>query len=316
MLQVLESVKAARPQASTEKEEAQTVSSPSLLATIRVTQSKFKVDDFIDIQPNPRQRDTERHLQKALKKHFRKASPTHRRVNVASLVGVLYKVDGHTRALAWQLGLLERPDSLNADVYHCKTIEEVKELYSHFDTPDQMEDTPDRTSGALREAGIVLKSPMLRQYKFAGALRAASRCFGGAECADVYTNVREFAEEIKLLDTIEPSADLFKVGVTAGAVIALRKHGDKILPFFDRYNQNLGRTADGEGDAVAALRETVLAKKGKSGFSQTIELASKVISTCETFLVDGRYVMGKSGPKALKKSKMAGYLKNKRKLAA
>src|SRR4029077_6653573 len=77
---------------------------------------EMSVADWIQVAPNPRQRDTEKHARKA--KHLMTPQPTHRRVSMAMTPdGRKWKLDGHTRALLWSRNQVERPESLNVSVF-------------------------------------------------------------------------------------------------------------------------------------------------------------------------------------------------------
>src|SRR5260370_461566 len=60
---------------------------------------ELTVAEWLEIPDNPRQRDTERHLQRA--KHLMTPAPTHRRVAMAQATtdDRRWKLDGHTRAI-------------------------------------------------------------------------------------------------------------------------------------------------------------------------------------------------------------------------
>lgn len=286
--------------------------SPDLLDQVLVTQETLTVEDFIKITVHPRQRDTERRLAKALKNHLSQPSPVHQRVNIAVFNGERFKLDGHTRALAWSLGKLKAPKNLKADIYHCNTQAILLELYNHFDNKSAVETTPDILSGALRQAGLEVKSEVLKRYSFATALQVASRAFGVEECTNPYVNVLEFAEELKKLDSIDPTHSTFRVGVIAGAIILLRKHGDKILPFLQAYNENAGVKSTTDCDAAYALYDIATrGGKGRSGFSRTLELAGKTLSCGDRYLAGERYAVTKTGV-TVKISKIAGYLKGRK----
>ncbi|MBD9511522.1 hypothetical protein IB265_32725 [Ensifer sp. ENS10] len=277
-----------------------------LLDRIVVTQETMTVSAFVAIKEHPRQRDTERHLKLALKKHLSAPSPVHSRVNVAVLDGTKFKLDGHTRSLAWDRGLLKAPSNVKADVYHCETMDDLLELYTHFDNKSAVETTPDKLSGALRQAGITVTSEALAKYSFATALQVASRSVGG-ESTDLYKNAEEFKAEIATLDAIMPVSSIFRVGVIAGAIMLLRKHGDKIKPFLKALNENTGVKTPNECDPAYALTDLILRQaKGRGGFSRTLELAGKTISCGDRALRGENYAVTPKGV-SVKVTKISGY---------
>lgn len=285
------------------------------LESIVTTERKLTVAEFHAFPPHPRQRDTERHLAEAIKKHLSKPSPTHKRVAIAIFDGTTYKVDAHTRDLAWERGLLPKPEYLRADVFHCETFDQLLTLYGHFDNKAAVETVPDMLSGGLRQYGVELNSPALKAAKFASAMQAASRAFGDGETTDVYQNVAEFAPELQLLDTIDPQTNVFRVGVIGGALLCLRKFGAAALPFFEAYNENEGVKSATECDAVQALRDLISrpSSKGRMGFARTLELTQRAYSCCANYLKGETYAVSQNGV-SVRATKLHGLLKGKRRL--
>ncbi|QNH71651.1 hypothetical protein V1VFAS_121 [Rhizobium phage V1VFA-S] len=289
-----------------EHEAAPAVEELDLIDRILVTQETMTVPAFVAINDHPRQRDTERHLKSAIKKHLAQPSPVHKRVNIAVFEGVRYKLDGHTRSMAWDRGLLKAPKEVKADIYHCETRDDLLEIYSHFDNKAAVETTPDKLSGALRQAGVAVVSEALAKYSFATALQVASRALGG-ECTDLYKNAEEFKTEIAMLDAISPVSSIFRVGVIAGAIILLRKHGTKIVPFLGALNSNSGVKTTAECDPIYALSDVILRQnKGRGGFSRTLELAGKAVSCGDRSLRGENYVVTPKGV-SVKVTKISSY---------
>lgn len=297
----------------------------SMLARIYHYVTDATVEAWIKLPEHTRQRDINRRLTYALSHHFQTASPDMAIVKAIEYDGVIYKGDGHTRAEAWKRGLLERPSTLTVIIFRCGNQEDFLELYTHFDSLDAVEKTGDILSGALRQNGITPKSKLILNYKFAAALRVATRCFG-TECTDVYLNVDEFAKEIRTLDDRDYSARDLGVGVMAGYFALRRKHGDKIDPFFDKYVSRSGNKSGSEVDGVQLLDIITTTPKSGSGNSLTIPLAEMTIACGELWLADKQAKLYKEPhlrdndgsvlvvPRVAKVEpvKLAGYLKGKR----
>lgn len=87
---------------------------------------KMLVEDWIAVDANPIQRDTERHAAKA--KHLRVFHPTHSVVSAAELPsGKLIKLDGHTRALMWRRKEIPAPTQVTVVCYQVKDKAEAEQ---------------------------------------------------------------------------------------------------------------------------------------------------------------------------------------------
>ena len=199
---------------------------------------EMPVSEWIAMTDHPRQRDTERHSRKSHWKLARRAqgpvAETLRWVIAADFTGTLYKVDGHTRAYLWDNKLLPVPKTVFATIYRCQTISDVNEVYGVFDTQIASETLYDQVTGAFREQGLTIKSKRLRAGTIVDALSIARRAqAGGKEDFDLYEAVAYFAQELRLLDSVDPQPDQFHTGVVSAALLALALT-PKTLDFFAR----------------------------------------------------------------------------------
>lgn len=138
---------------------------------IKITTKKMSVEDFIAIKTNPLQRDTERHAvlsNRAGYGHLSKHHPSHAKVSIAELPnGKQIKLDGHCRSFLWDVESLEAPQQLSVDIYPCKTMAEVHDLYLTFDSTVATETQIDQLFGAMRSKNF---TPSTRLFQQSGAL--------------------------------------------------------------------------------------------------------------------------------------------------
>lgn len=168
----------------------------------RPTTMRMSVKAWCAVPENLRQRDTEKHAKKASRPggHLREASPAHAQVFAAKLPnGQLIKLDGHTRALLWELGELEAPEQVLVTVISVRDMEHAKELYNHFDNAQAMETTQDKLSGALHEHGIVLQSGCFLKL-YASSLMEAHRLLFPGKSADLYEVAGVWKPVLEALD--------------------------------------------------------------------------------------------------------------------
>jgi hypothetical protein len=251
------------------------------MATVKMT-----VGDWIQVRDNPRQRNTERHLAKA--KHLMKPHPTHAFVAAAKLPdGTLIKLDGHTRALAWERRMVDRPAHVEVTVIPVKSVEEAKELYTHYDSKNALETATDRISGGFNEIGFEPKSALLRSGRIGSALRVAWIAAHGwakdSAARDTYQMVNEFAAEILALDDMELGKSAASSGIIAAFVLSYRKYGDECLPFWHAVFGNGGVKANGQMDAVQALSELLLQRKGLHGQSAAMDICARALHAYEKY---------------------------------
>jgi len=273
--------------------------------------TSMAVDEFIKITDHPRQRDTVRHAAMAKKKHLKESSPTQQRVSVAIHEGKSYKLDGHTRAYLWASGELGKPKTLQVDVYDCRTPEELLEIYNHFDNKNAVETISDMLSGAVRQAGITFQSSLMKKHMFTAAMRLAYSFSPGnsmnAKTISTYELVHIFKDELILLDSIDPSPTIFKAYMITGALLGLKKHGKKALPFFSAVNNNRGTKGPSVCDPVQALWDIVHRRIGASNGSQHMyESAAQVISCLERHLNKQTYMVTRSGV-SVKRTDLSSY---------
>lgn len=225
-----------------------------------VTTKMISVDEFIPIPDNPRQRDTERHAAKAVRRHLKKLSPSHCCVAIASIGGVpVCKLDGHTRAFLWKSGSLEKPKgALIATVFEVRSIEEATELYTHFDNSDAVEGSVDKLSGACRESGVDLKSGLLSRHTFNVAIKFAHQLRSGGPASE-YEIVPKWAKAIQTVDRWNLPANPFRgSGLISLMFIAVASESfqpDTLQEFFTKYAKDMGQKNGKLRDGVQALKE-------------------------------------------------------------
>lgn len=219
----------------------------------------MSIDDWISVPDNPRQRNTERRAQAALK-WLGQPSPTHCRVAMAVLNdGRRFKLDGHTRALLWYRRQAPEPQQLIVDVYLCPNIERVKTLYDELDSVNAVKTPADAVTGAYREHDLQLSNRFLAGGGLKSGLKASYRaCVSTCGDFDINHAVGLFKPELLALDRTEAAARWFKSGLVAAAVITLAASKGGALRFWAAYAAGEGMKCEGRMDAVEALRDRVL----------------------------------------------------------
>jgi hypothetical protein len=240
---------------------------------------------WASIQDNPIQRDTERHALRAVRRHLRSGSETHKSVSAAMLPdGTLVKLDGHTRSLLWQDGRLPSPDFVWCTVYEVPSMEEAAELYKHFDNAGATENAGDRLSGAYRLHDISPKSQLLIN----GGVSSAFGIING-HTPDIYSWVGEFRCELGALDQLEIPLPKMSSPMLAAALLTVKRRKERALHFWAAYVNEHGTRIERESCGVLELLRLVQQWRdrkifGIGGAEMRLAQAGKTLSCCEAWL--------------------------------
>lgn len=249
---------------------------------------KMSVSEWIGVLDNPRQRDTLRHADTAVKKHLKCLSPTHCRVSAAKLPGgTLVKLDGHTRAMLWKDGRLDQPSCVYVDVYHVDSMNEAKELYTHFDAQSAVENAKDKLAGAFRENGIEATSSLLRNGGMFSALRTIDQSKN-----TIYEKVTRWKRELIELDAFGFTHEQYNGGMVFGALALLRVRGsDRMADFLRGVAMNSGTKTEEGSDGIDAICRYVreLPKGTKGGEVRLRDIGCRFINAGEGYLKGTRY---------------------------
>lgn len=255
-------------------------------------QVRLTVEQWRVVPDNPRQRNTELHLSRVIDT-LRNPSPTQMVVAMAvERYGWrrIWKLDGHTRNLLWTKEPHLAPEHLNATIYEVENEAGAAELYTHHDSRSAVETSSDQTFGAYRESGVLVQSKMMRNARIVTALHLAEAAAvgmrGRVPGATPYSLVKNWKNEIELIDTITPVPHWFTHSIFFAAVMTIRRRGAEALSFWDLYNQDKGVKGTEEMDGVEALHRMV---QDHRNCKDKIWLAGRAISCFETWRTHNAY---------------------------
>lgn len=255
--------------------------------------------EWSEIRDNPAQRDTAARASRALKTHLGSPSPTHFRVAAVDVIGIgTFKLDGHTRSFLWDKGEVTPPSELLVDVYVAINVDEAVELYKHFDNKAATENALDRLSGACRVHGFFPKSSLIKLGGVTTALRVLHA--GDWSGFDVYKDIKPWIPALEVTDERMFLNSRMHTGVIAALLCTVRNYGPLILDFWQKYHDGEGTRLGKERDAVQALMEYMLARKGRGmrhvgGPSACIDVTSKALACAESWMRSGTYIGGIKG---------------------
>lgn len=290
------------------KDQPEYIDGAAFVETISMT-----VDEWISVPDCPVQRNTERRA--ATASHLLTPNVTHAHVDMAVLPnGARHKLEGHTRAHLWKLGLAPRPRMLKVNVYACQTVKVVEELYDTFNSSLTSKDQRDKIHGAFGRHGFEPTSELFRGERVAVALRLATRFLKdipakSAESLKVGECVDLLIDEIKILDAIMPRTKRFTQGVIASALISLARYGkrEEVIQFWSRFSENDGRKTSVGMDAVQALEER-LQNTNINGAKGRELVVGICLSALSSYLTGFIYKKGQGGGvKALKLDSVTEY---------
>ena len=272
---------------------------------------KILTEDWIAVQDNPIQRDTEKHACKA--KHLLTPHPTHSVVHAAELPGgKLVKLDGHTRALLWKRRQVAAPMQVTVVFYPVKDMKEAEQLYKDFDSSLAVEGARDKVSGAFGKHNFEPQSGLLQTGSITQALRTAwgvliggsvkTATAGGSstraykdrrsekqiatQATDIYAMIDEFSYELHALDGFGLGSGSITAGLMAAFIISYRKYGHKVTPFWGGVFGGKGSKIDGQMDAIQAVEILMVTNKGKSGRMHVADMSARCLRAVEGWLKD------------------------------
>lgn len=275
---------------------------------------KMSVSEWINVPDNPRQRDTVRHARKAKRTHLATSEEPHQVVMAAMMDGeVRWKLDGHTRAYLWENGELPTPTSkLTVICFSVKNQSEAKRLYLMFDNQAAAENACDRLSGACREHGIPLASPLLRSHKFVLALQCASN---EKQPRREYDYVKMWKDELIELDSWDLGSGSHTSFVSLALVLIANGHQVKAKEFFTKLDKDQGIKDDKGSDGVQALNNHFIERRSgrtTAGWDNIEDLFERSY-TCFLAFAENRRM--KSGPKRIKRETFCKVRKSLPKIA-
>lgn len=266
---------------------------------------KMLTTEWIAVEDNPIQRDTEKHAAKA--KHLMTPHPTHSFVFAAELPsGKLVKLDGHTRALMWKRKDIPAPAQVQVGIIPVKDRAEAEQLYKDFDSRDALETQRDKVSGAFNRHNFEPQSGLVQSGNLTTALRLAYGVLSGGNAktgnqgkssaagsiaqkvsrADVYVMIDEFSYELHALDGFGLRQGAIPGGVIGAFLLSFRKHGHKVTPFWRGVFGNAGSKSGGQMDAIQAVSEMILGRRGSYGGSAQGDMAARCLTGIEKWFKD------------------------------
>lgn len=264
---------------------------------------EITIEELFDIEDCPRQRDTAKRAARA--KHLDLLFPTHLVVSIAELPnGRRIKLDCHTRLYKWASGSTPMPERLLAIVFQVDNMEQALALYTHFDNEVAKETAADKVCGAIRQHSIEVASPFLGDGRLGTPVRYMQRALRVAGYPGIpdtksqefmYTMIAILAEQIMALDSIDPKANKFRGPLATTFMLAHRKHGDIVIPFFKAVNDNAGAEEDGMFCPLQGVKKVFNNTSG-GGQSEHMVRVGKVLRLMETWLKGKRGLCYKKLP--------------------
>jgi hypothetical protein len=234
---------------------------------------EMPLQEWIDMEDHPKQRDTETHARKAARHHLKGYDPVHRCVVAVEFNGRRYKVDGHTRAYLWATNNRLKPSCVLVDVWRARLYDDFMAIYDKFDNHYAVE-TPSETLAAVcKKCGLEMLSSYLRQYKWGTALQMIFQ-FGAARqhrykaYTDAIANVRE---EMRAIDDIGLTGNRVpNIGVVVAAIILFRLYNrDRVHAFFEDWRDTQVIQSGKCRNAIGALEHLIERKRIEGSIAGT-----------------------------------------------
>lgn len=258
---------------------------------MRISTTEMNIKDWISIDDNPVQRDTQIHAKKALKKHLKITAVSHRTVAGAiDATGKQWKLDGHTRSYLWETGELKPDfDTVYVTWFHVQNVDQVIKLYREFDNVNAVETSRESMTGIYKyfdipntglAARINAATALQQIYSGSGTESRNGNSFSSKIRERIYEDgrpfVEPFVEEFKIMASLRrPTQSRFNSGNAAALILTLaadRANNYKTaLNFWEQYVNDEGFMYKGKLNGVAMLSRVmnITTSKGLSKLRQT-----------------------------------------------
>lgn len=259
-------------------------------------------DEWIAVPDCPRQRNTEKRVKKVLRGHLKKASLTQANVTAARLPdGQLVKLDGHTRAYLWEHELLAWPARVVVTVIPAKDMEEVLELYTHYDNSGATEHLADQLSGAMREHGVLLHSGCLSSL-YASSLREVNSLGFSDKGMDLYDIVGRWKPFLLTIDALQYGRVL--AAVQTILLLSFIRYANRtqvfaVREFWDQFFAGSKASQDRRWLPSEALRHVLLVEKKLGAGAQSTDRWMRYAVLALEKHMEQKLYMGKEEPRAL-----------------
>lgn len=283
----------------------------------------YSFEEYLKIQNCPVQRN---HVKRANDKKTRDKlqvlQPQHVYIATAELIedsydptngvtylrGQIFMIDSHTRREFWKLGYSDYvPKNLISQHFKVKSISELRDLYYTFDNSTNTEKSADLAYGACRYLETPLKNHKL--YQVTGITWAGhfydSKQFpktSGYDGNGLIVLYREFAEEIKFLDSISWSNKLdIPHPLKTAALLFLKKHNTETgRAIIDRIFRNRFEGPDDKErvDGVTNLLDWI--KDKNADFASNFKTIP-VLTESFLYWMNQQYLENTSGKERLEK---------------
>jgi hypothetical protein len=229
---------------------------------VEIVVMSFK--DWEALPRNPYERDEEVHARRLRKVFEAGFSADSLIVAAYELNGVVGKVDGHSRTEIWKTWPESaRPKSVIVVKYHCRTMDDVHQIYLHYDNQISTETAADRIRGYLKGQGTwTPRNSLLREGNWSTALNFVLTG-GGKAGKDPMDQAVSVAAELMILDgLVGATKQKFPGFFFAAALMSIVLHGRDVLPFWQAYCEGEGQMAAHRMNGVQCLLEYRKASKG------------------------------------------------------
>jgi hypothetical protein len=244
-----------------------------------IEKREIDVETFLKYPEVPMQRDTEGRAQttKVKKMLSGKVLPVHLDVALVELTeddiyynvkyekGYTAVVNGCTRRFYWDNGLSENiPEKVHATIYKCKNMNEVREIYNTFDSPDATERKKEKLHGILSGLfDFIPRSSKLQKGEFLSALNFSCHTLNYKEYSQPSSSVDQlphqvkcYIDEIKAFDMICQNPKKWDQALVAAAFMSLKVYGtnnEKLLRCLDRIDKRQMNTMVSKRDGATHI---------------------------------------------------------------
>lgn len=258
----------------------------------KVSCKQITLKEYLEINDNPKQRNTLLRAKSAKKNHLAEWHPVHSFISASRFKGQLYLNDGHTRRELIRQGHFEPedlPSKFHLAIIECDLYEEICNNYDCYDTKSAVESASDSNYSLFKHLGHEFESERFSKPTDLGAIQSLA-------CNNCKTRedwVRAWFDEVVALDRFHIPAGtpkgvektLFAGAIAAIVMLINRGYSEEVKQFAIDVRADNGIKKGSSRDGVQLFVEWILTTPEKtSGYEGYKRVAQKFIVCFDLWL--------------------------------
>lgn len=235
------------------------------------------VNDWLSVPDYPANREVGKRINKPHLKGDLKSAAMET-VCAVSIGGRLMKIDGHSRAAAWEAGTLSAPNEVSVIIYYVSCMNEAHDLYDSFTAKTTAATASEESYTANKRIGFNPQSKLCQS-----SWKSAFNMHGFKTQEE---GMKHFFPEMQIIDSWmvnQSRSQFWSVGVRGAMLLSLKEDPEVAIRFWDLY-----RNENSNDQFVNRLKETIEDLDGVSGGIPILRVYTSAVGAFNSFKADNR----------------------------